>query len=139
MRPHPSTCANPTVAGLSICVASQPILNFWRAPLRTVWAGGGFETCPCRGPVSSLPQTGISIFGCRYPCEKERIPSTRRYFWAPVPMAVGCGARLLLWYMRCGVVKGGLSVVLGIGHTPLVVHSRSEKGRGAKGTGLVWV
>ncbi len=64
---------------------------------------GGFETCPCRGPVSSLPQTGVSLFGCRYPCEKERLPSTRRFFWAPVPMRVGGGAWLLLWYMRCGM------------------------------------
>ena len=62
---------------------------------------GGFETCPCRGPVSSLPQTGVSLFGCRYPCEKERLPLTRRFFWAPVPMRVGGGAWLLLWYMRC--------------------------------------
>ena len=69
---------------------------------------GGFETCPCRGPVSSLQQTGVSLFGCRYPCEKERLPSTRRYFCAPVPMISGGGARLLLWYMHCGCVKRGL-------------------------------
>ena len=94
---------NPTVAGLSICVGRvvdlRCVLTYPQLLAGTVAdrvGTGGFETCPCRGPVSSLPQTGVSLFGCRYPCEKERLPLTRRYFCAPVPMRVGGGAWLLL-------------------------------------------
>ena len=70
---------------------------------------GGFETCPCRGPVSSLPQTGVSLFDCRYPCEKERLPLTRRFFWAPVLLIGSVGAWLLLWYMYYVIVKRGVA------------------------------
>ena len=87
---------NPTVAGLSICgrvVDLRCVLTYPQLLAGTVadrLGTGGFETCPCRDPVSSLPQTGVSLFDCRYLCEKERLPSTRRFFWAPVPMRVGC-------------------------------------------------
>ena len=65
MRPHPSTCA--TMAGVVDlrCVLTYPQLLAGTVADRV--GRGGFETCPCRDPVSSLPQTGVSLFGCRYP------------------------------------------------------------------------
>ena len=52
---------NPTVAGLSICVASQPILNFWRAPSRTVWAGAGLKPALPRSCVIPPADRGFII------------------------------------------------------------------------------
>ena len=93
MRPHPSTCATiPQWPGcrsaLRLTYPQLRVLTYPQLLAGTVAdrvGTGGFETCPCRGPVSSLPQTGVSLFGCRYPCEKERLPLTRRLLLGAVP------------------------------------------------------
>ena len=55
---------------------------------------GGFETCPCRGPVSSLPQTGVhysvvDIPRKRCACPRRGDTSVRRCRCASA-LALGC-------------------------------------------------
>ena len=93
MRPHPSTCA--TIPQWPGCrSALRPNLSSTSGGHRRGPFGQASDAYTIH--VLSLPQTGVSLFGCRYLCEKERLPSTRRFFWAPVPMRFGGGAWLLL-------------------------------------------
>ena len=106
MRPHPSTCATiPQWPGCRSALRSN--LSSTSGGHRRGSLGQACDAYTIH--VSSLPQTGVSLFDCRYPCEKERLPLTRRFFCAPVPMAVGGGAWLLLRYMRYVFVKRGMA------------------------------
>ena len=70
MRPHPSTCA--TIPQWPGCrSALRPNLSSTSGGHRRGPFGHGLpKPAPAAIHVLSLPQTGVSLFGCRYPCVK---------------------------------------------------------------------
>ena len=138
---------NPTVAGLSICVGRvvdlRCVLTYPQLLAGTVAdrvGRGGFETCPCRDPVSSLPQTGVSLFDCRYPCEKGALTLD-----AAILLCAGADARrrwrlvviMVLTFRNCQARVGGIFVVVGLEdglwrtRGPFHPHPRFKPGAGS--------
>ena len=116
MRPHPSTCATiPQWPGCRSALRPNLSSTSGGPPSRTVWARAGLKPAPAAVLCRPSRRPGFHYSVVDIPCRKERLPLTRRYFWAPVPMRVGGGAWLLCIVHALRDIKRGIGGILGMG------------------------